>query len=298
MEVTPKRPSERRREEAGGLPAHPARGPPARGRRAPRRRPPAHAGPAPRRGRAAGRRRDHLVHVARAGPRRARLARGARGASRGALRLTPRRARASDPARPRRAAQPCKSPVEEVSPMVRRLVENMGPNPTYLSAAAGTTSRGTDAFELVFGWETGRVDPRARNHVGWVHGPVLADAVLRRIGRRARAWSWPSSAPTAPGTSVTQIRGADLRAQPASPEFRKRGSATRSPAAETGARSSPTPRRERSCSTTRCSNTERARAAAGRLLTVVRARHPREAGELLEDREADSRDLTPATAAG
>ena len=61
-------------------------------------------------------------------------------------------------------AKPCKAPAEEVSPTVRRLVENMGPGPTYLLGRRWDYLAWNKAFELVFGWEPG-AEPLSRNHV-------------------------------------------------------------------------------------------------------------------------------------
>ena len=75
----------------------------------PTRRTPPHARPAPRGGRAARRRRRHLVHVARAGPRRAGIARCARGSLTSAAADTGR-AHPLDSARPRRRGAAVQAP--------------------------------------------------------------------------------------------------------------------------------------------------------------------------------------------
>ena len=61
-------------------------------------------------------------------------------------------------------AKPCKAPAEEVSPTVRRLVENMGPGPTYLLGRRWDYLAWNRSFEVVFGWEPG-AEPLSRNHV-------------------------------------------------------------------------------------------------------------------------------------
>jgi PAS domain-containing protein len=61
-------------------------------------------------------------------------------------------------------AGPCKAPAEEVSPTLRRLVENMGPGPTYLLGRRWDYLAWNKAFERVFSWEPGP-DPLSRNHV-------------------------------------------------------------------------------------------------------------------------------------
>jgi transcriptional regulator with XRE-family HTH domain len=63
-------------------------------------------------------------------------------------------------------AGPCKAPAEEVSPTLRRLVENMGPGPTYLLGRRWDYLAWNESFERVFSWEPGP-DPLSRNHV-WV----------------------------------------------------------------------------------------------------------------------------------
>jgi PAS domain-containing protein len=90
-------------------------------------------------------------------------------------------------------AKPCKAPAEEVSPTVRRLVENMGPGPTYLLGRRWDYLAWNRAFEVVFGWEPG-AEHLSRNHVwlwfmdpcwrmlysdGWAAGARLVVAKFR-----------------------------------------------------------------------------------------------------------------------
>ncbi len=63
-------------------------------------------------------------------------------------------------------AGPCKAPAEEVSPTLRRLVENAGPGPVYLLGRRWDYLAWNRSFEQVFGWEPGP-DPLSRNHI-WV----------------------------------------------------------------------------------------------------------------------------------
>jgi len=63
-------------------------------------------------------------------------------------------------------AGPCKAPAEEVSPTLRRLVENTGPGPVYLLGRRWDYLAWNSAFEHVFNWEPGP-DPLSRNHI-WV----------------------------------------------------------------------------------------------------------------------------------
>jgi PAS domain-containing protein len=61
-------------------------------------------------------------------------------------------------------AGPCTAPAEEVSPTLRRLVENIGPGPAYLLGRRWDYLAWNRSFERVFGWEPGP-DPLSRNHV-------------------------------------------------------------------------------------------------------------------------------------
>jgi transcriptional regulator with XRE-family HTH domain len=61
-------------------------------------------------------------------------------------------------------AKPCKAPAEEVSPTVRRLVENIGPGPAYLLGRRWDYVAWNRSFEVVFSWEPG-AEPLSRNHV-------------------------------------------------------------------------------------------------------------------------------------
>ena len=63
-------------------------------------------------------------------------------------------------------AGPCKAPAEEVSPTLRRLVENTGPGPVYLLGRRWDYLAWNRSFEQVFGWEPGP-DALSRNHI-WV----------------------------------------------------------------------------------------------------------------------------------
>jgi len=66
----------------------------------------------------------------------------------------------------------CKAPAEKVSPTLRRLVENVGPGPTYLLGRRWDYLAWNKAFERVFRWEPGP-DPLSRNHVWlWFMDPT------------------------------------------------------------------------------------------------------------------------------
>ena len=69
-------------------------------------------------------------------------------------------------------APPCKAPAEEVSPTLRRLVENLGPGPAYLMGRRWDYLAWNTSFERVFGWEPGS-EPLSRNHVWlWFMDPT------------------------------------------------------------------------------------------------------------------------------
>jgi len=69
-------------------------------------------------------------------------------------------------------AKPCKAPAEEVSPTLRRLVENLGPGPVYLLGRRWDYLAWNKSFERVFSWEPG-AEPLSRNHVWlWFMDPA------------------------------------------------------------------------------------------------------------------------------
>jgi transcriptional regulator with XRE-family HTH domain len=60
-------------------------------------------------------------------------------------------------------APPCKSPVERVSPTLRRLIENLGPNPAYIIGRRWDYLAWNDAAVALLG-DLGAVPRAARNH--------------------------------------------------------------------------------------------------------------------------------------
>jgi transcriptional regulator with XRE-family HTH domain len=60
-------------------------------------------------------------------------------------------------------APPCKSPVERVSPTLRRLIENLGPNPAYILGRRWDYLAWNDAAVALLG-DLGAVPRAARNH--------------------------------------------------------------------------------------------------------------------------------------
>jgi transcriptional regulator with XRE-family HTH domain len=61
-------------------------------------------------------------------------------------------------------APPCKAPAERVSPTLRRLVQQLGPNPAYILGRRWDYLAWNRACEVVFSWEPTR-DPLTRNHI-------------------------------------------------------------------------------------------------------------------------------------
>jgi transcriptional regulator with XRE-family HTH domain len=118
-------------------------------------------------------------------------------------------------------APPCKAPAEEVSPTLRRLVENLGPGPAYLLGRRWDYLAWNKSFERVFSWEPGP-DALSRNHVWlWFMDPAR---------RTLCSGDWAASA----RLLVAKFRGDSARnigdpafeelisaLQSASPEFRK-----------------------------------------------------------------------------
>ena len=101
-------------------------------------------------------------------------------------------------------AKPCKAPAEEVSPNLRRLVENIGPGPAYLLGRRWDYLAWNRPFEAVFSWAPGARSAFAQPRLAVVHGSRPGARCARAIGQAVRAWSWPSSARTARGTSATR----------------------------------------------------------------------------------------------
>jgi hypothetical protein len=82
-------------------------------------------------------------------------------------------------------AKPCQAPAEEVSPTLRRLVENVGPGPAYLLGRRWDYLAWNRSFECVFSFEPGS-EPLSRNHVWlWFMDPAR---------RTLCSGDWPTSA--------------------------------------------------------------------------------------------------------
>ena len=73
-------------------------------------------------------------------------------------------------------APPCKTPVERVSPTLRRLIENLGPNPAYILGRRWDYLAWNDAAVAVLG-DLGAIPRAARNHA-WL---TFTDPVRREM---------------------------------------------------------------------------------------------------------------------
>jgi PAS domain-containing protein len=118
-------------------------------------------------------------------------------------------------------AKPCKAPPEEVSPTVRRLVENMGPGPTYLLGRRWDYLAWNRSFELVFGWEPGD-EPLSRNHVWlWFMDPCWRTLYSSGWAASARLVVAKFRADSARNIGDPAFEELISALNSASPEFRK-----------------------------------------------------------------------------
>jgi PAS domain-containing protein len=118
-------------------------------------------------------------------------------------------------------AKPCKAPAEEISPTVRRLVENMGPGPTYLLGRRWDYLTWNRAFEVVFGWEPG-VEPLSRNHVWlWFMDPTRRTLCSGDWAASARLLVAKFRADSARNIGDPAFEELISALNSASPEFRK-----------------------------------------------------------------------------
>ena len=96
---------------------------------------------------------------------------------------------------------PCKSPAERVSPTLRRLIENLGPNPAYILGRRWDYLAWNVATTALLG-DLAAVPRGSRNHA-W---QTFTDPARREMftdWERPRACWWRSSVPTAPAISAT-----------------------------------------------------------------------------------------------
>jgi transcriptional regulator with XRE-family HTH domain len=118
-------------------------------------------------------------------------------------------------------APPCKAPAEEVSPTLRRLVENLGPGPAYLLGRRWDYLAWNKAFELVFNWEPGP-DPLSRNHVWlWFMDPARRELCSGDWKTSARLLVAKFRADSARNIGDPAFEELITALGSASPEFRK-----------------------------------------------------------------------------
>ena len=118
-------------------------------------------------------------------------------------------------------AKPCKAPAEEVSPAVRRLVENIGPGPAYLLGRRWDYLAWNRSFELVFSWEPGQ-DPLSRNHAWlWFMDPARRTLCSGDWGASARLLVAKLRADSARNIGDPAFEELISALNSSSPEFRK-----------------------------------------------------------------------------
>jgi PAS domain-containing protein len=118
-------------------------------------------------------------------------------------------------------AGPCKAPAEEVSPTLRRLVENTGPGPVYLLGRRWDYLAWNSSFERVFGWEPGP-EPLSRNHVWlWFMDPSRRTLCSGDWAASARLLVAKFRADTARNIGNPAFEQLTSALEASSPEFRK-----------------------------------------------------------------------------
>ena len=118
-------------------------------------------------------------------------------------------------------APPCKAPPEEISPTLRRLVENLGPGPAYLLGRRWDYLAWNRSFERVFGWEPGR-EPLSRNHVWlWFMDPARRTLCSGDWASSARVLVAKFRADSAKNIGDPAFEELIRALDSASPEFRK-----------------------------------------------------------------------------
>jgi transcriptional regulator with XRE-family HTH domain len=118
-------------------------------------------------------------------------------------------------------APPCKAPAEEVSPTLRRLVENIGPGPAYLLGRRWDYLAWNRSFERVFSWEPGP-DALSRNHVWlWFMDPARRTLCSGDWAASARLLVAKFRADSARNIGDPVFEELISALESASPEFRK-----------------------------------------------------------------------------
>jgi transcriptional regulator with XRE-family HTH domain len=118
-------------------------------------------------------------------------------------------------------APPCKAPSEEISPTLRRLVENLGPGPAYLLGRRWDYLAWNEAFERVFSWEPG-TEPLSRNHVWlWFMDPSRRNLCAGDWATSARLVVAKFRADTAHNIGDPAFEELISALNTSSPEFRK-----------------------------------------------------------------------------
>ena len=118
-------------------------------------------------------------------------------------------------------APPCKAPAEEVSPTLRRLVENLGPGPAYLLGRRWDYLAWNKSFERVFSWEPGSV-PLSRNHVWlWFMDPARRTLCSGDWAASARLLVAKFRADSASNIGDPAFEELISALESSSPEFRK-----------------------------------------------------------------------------
>jgi transcriptional regulator with XRE-family HTH domain len=118
-------------------------------------------------------------------------------------------------------ASPCKAPIEEVSPTLRRLVETVGPGPIYLLGRRWDYLAWNKPFERVFAWEPGP-DPLSRNHVWvWFMDPTRRKLCAENWATNARLLVAKFRADSARNIGDPAFEELISALNSSSPEFRK-----------------------------------------------------------------------------
>jgi len=118
-------------------------------------------------------------------------------------------------------AKPCKAPAEEVSPTLRRLVENMGPGPTYLLGRRWDYLAWNKSFERVFSFQPGP-ESLSRNHVWlWFMDPARRTLCSGDWGASARLLVAKFRADSARNIGDPAFEELVSALGSSSPEFRK-----------------------------------------------------------------------------